>query len=532
MELGNQFGINMGNILTTSSALKTAKLKQDKAKREEDRDLAGIKLRKNALTKEHNLGVDDDLSSANDSVDAKYKNILGGDIGVSSDGSEEMKDFWTKDSKEQNAVEAEDREIDTLSDEELITANALAPKVAKELKDTAQKEADIANMTKFFKSSGLSDNEAQLRARGYSERIDKFSKSMREAKDYEKKEMREVSAQQSKYWYNMMETFKENPELANRQYKQKRVETIETIAELNKSDNPLAKKEAQRLQEIYDAQPPEFSMDFAGVSMAEANQKLTTADDIIKEQVATTKSTRDIEAERIKNQRTRYNKEHKPFVTTEGGFDYTNTWNEKQNKYIRGKGVRSNALLKQESANKGKSGTGNQAKTSQYQKDFTSREKQINSIMSGANIMNTSDKDKAIKEANIQLKVALEAFKRGDPNGYKIQFGEKDPLNEMSIRKKEVQKDSADVFPDGYHQLDSASKEKWKDTYITTGKSLPLKVKKGGVFSDDKVSLKNSMNKDTKKSNLPKNGTVFRDKSNNKVYKMINGEKVEMRKKG
>ncbi len=111
-------------------------------------------------------------------------------------------------------------------------------------------------MTKFFKSSGLSDNEAGLRARGYSERIDKFSKSMREAKDYEKKEMREASAQQSKYWYNMMETFKENPELANKQYQQKRVETIETIAELNKSDNPLAKKEAQRLQEVYDAQPP------------------------------------------------------------------------------------------------------------------------------------------------------------------------------------------------------------------------------------------------------------------------------------
>ena len=468
MGVANQYGIDVGNILSTTSMLKTAKLNQETKQIALEKDKSLERLTKTKLNKNRNV------------------------LNVKDEAEEELKTEPTSMPKSKNVLNTKVEpatQVDEKGTKNVFGDTKLPIMSDQEINDYAKNPQEY---DKLVAKTEL----AKLNQRQYQQKLATLQMTMPGATTEQRQQLAQASIEDLKTFSTMIVNANEVQRKKVEAHIDSQAQQLFSITQLPKEGT--ARKDAytqwrnnQIMQVPKDKQKdvmnkiPEWQ---DGVTANWIGEKIASSKDMLN-------AMNEIEAKKQAHLNTM------PKTVTFGDKDILYT--PKKEGGFSKKVKTSNALLKQDAVNRGKSGSGGSgAKTSQYQKDFTSREKQINSIMSGANIMNSEDKDLAVSNAGDQLISALKAFKRGDPNGYFIQFGNEDPLSKVAIRTKELKKKSF-PYPDGFYELKSSSQDAWKKTYATTGKKLPLSKKDGGFLGDDEYKLKNkNSNKKTDYSNV------------------------------
>jgi len=442
MPTGNRFGIDLGNILSQASTIKSAKLQQEKNALLLKKEEAGTKLKANVL--------------------AKRRNVLRAE-----EADESMQGGMEGGFAEQEP---------TLSEAEYREASSIAPEVAK----IQEEEAALA---KFYEKQGVPKDEALLRSGKHGKAIREFKKEYLISPAHIQEAMEDGVAQQGAAIQDILIMSKENPMAANETFLEYRKDVNEKIKELLKLESKglLPQKDkalSEKLQNSLDNTPESlikkdgtFDTTFLMTTLSTMSASLQTVESFQKGQTARAKAT--------------------------------------------------------ESA-KGKS-----VKIPQVQKDIFSIRRQIDSFKAGVNIMNEDFRGDAIKSATSHYKQKLTSFRKNEPEAYIREYGEiggaNDPLSGINQRDKEVNSKNYD-FPDGYSNLSEELKKSWKDYYTSTGDKLEIEVKDAGWFSSREAKLKDTKTeKKEPEKTEQKEGTLF--KEDGKVYKIIKGKKVEMRKK-
>jgi len=228
MPAATPYGIDLGNILSQASAIKTARLNLEAGEMGMEEKKAGIKLRENELSKE--------------------ANVLAGDQDT----------------------------MGILTPEEEIKLRARAPEVAKDIQATQQTQA----LARYFENRGATKEEATFRAGGFAKDLDDFSKEYRTKTEAEQQQIRNNIAQMGNQVQTVLETSAQNPQLANKMFTDYRSASDEQVKTLLRQGKIA---EADRLQADLDKMPKSlikadgsFDTEFLMLSLAKFNRMLTT----------------------------------------------------------------------------------------------------------------------------------------------------------------------------------------------------------------------------------------------------------------
>ncbi|RLI45229.1 hypothetical protein DRO61_10965, partial [Candidatus Bathyarchaeota archaeon] len=148
MALGNRYGIDLGNVLSAESAIKSARLNIKSRELQQEKEGAGRALRKNVLDVKSNVLAEKELSK------------------------------WEEHGLEGGYTEP----TETLPQEEINRLSSIAPEVAGQIEQTAQAQQRQESLTKYYESKGVPKEEAVLRASGFNKDIETFNKEF-QAKD-------------------------------------------------------------------------------------------------------------------------------------------------------------------------------------------------------------------------------------------------------------------------------------------------------------------------------------------------------------
>lgn len=189
---------------------------------------------------------------------------------------------------------------------EINRLQALAPEVAKELKQTAEQEQQKNAMIKYFENKGASKEEATMRVAGYSKEIDSFSKSMQTKTDAEKQQVRNDISRQGKAIQTVLETSKENPQAANKMFLDYRANAEQQIKTMLRNGNTkgadIIQAELDKIPQSLIKPDGNFDTEFLMLKLSQYNTMLTTDESYQKEQETATKQENLLSLEDMKQQ--------------------------------------------------------------------------------------------------------------------------------------------------------------------------------------------------------------------------------------
>ena len=227
MALANQYGINMGNILSTASNIQTAKLNNKLRNEKYNEYNAGKKLKVNYLAKEQGKPP-------------------------------------------------------VYSQSDIDTASAVNPDTAIAIQDKEKAEKFKTNLTQFYINKGLPKTDAEIMANGHANDIINFNKEYRLKSKDEQKKIRDNIAQMGATIQNIIEVAKTNPQDAEKMYQNYRNTQNDKIKELYKTGQT---KLADKMQEGLDKAPTtllnkdgSFNAEFPMLSLGKLNAMITDAD--------------------------------------------------------------------------------------------------------------------------------------------------------------------------------------------------------------------------------------------------------------
>ena len=243
----SRYGLDLGNILARASSIKSAQLNIKQKEKELDKQAAGEKLRRNVFAE------------------------------------------------------------DGLSPEEVQEYSVLAPEVAKDIKATQQKTAQVETMTNYYMKKGQSKEEANLRATGYADDIDNFDKEYRTKTKFEQEQIRTNISQQGQMIQSMMEVAQKNPQQANQMYQDFLANKNEQIKQLLRDGQTEI---ADKLQESIDKAPPSlikedgsFNAEFPMMTLSKYSTMMTNAETYDVQAKSYIKITEAEEKEKIRQKR-------------------------------------------------------------------------------------------------------------------------------------------------------------------------------------------------------------------------------------
>lgn len=249
MPIGSQYGIDMGNILSTESAIKSARLNRKGRELELEKETAGRGLRKNVL----DIGT----------------NVL------------KAKEF--KAGQESGLEGPMEQPIETLPQEEINRLSSIAPTVAGDIRKQEQTRQRQDSLTKFYEAKGVPKEEALLRASGYNKDIDTFNKEFQLKDEATQNNIKDNLAQQGQTIQNVLETSSENPQIANKMFTDYRANAEEQIKTLLREGKT---KEADAVQASIDKIPKSliksdgsFDTEFLMLSLSKISTSLTDAEE-------------------------------------------------------------------------------------------------------------------------------------------------------------------------------------------------------------------------------------------------------------
>ena len=254
MPATSQYGIDLGNILSQASNIKTAKLNRERNQLAMDKAKAGIALREDELNKQSNI-------LAQESVD---ESMQGG-----------MEGGYTE-------------PIETLSQEEVNKLSALAPEVSQNIAKTQQAQAQKESMKRMYMAKGESEDDATYKANLDIKDVADFDK-MYIAKDKAQKvQMRDGIAQQGRFIQTILETAQQNPQQANQMFTNFRTDQLKNINELRKNgrndEADQIEASLKRSPETLISPDGKFNAGFLTLSLGKLNSMLTTAESYEREQ--------------------------------------------------------------------------------------------------------------------------------------------------------------------------------------------------------------------------------------------------------
>jgi len=256
MPTGSQYGIDVGNILSTESAIKTARLNRKSRELKMEKEEAGTLLRKNVLDIGQNL------------LQSKEAMIAEGIEGPAP------------------------KPLETLSQEEVNRLSSIAPIVAGDIEKAEKVKQRESSLTKYFESKGVPKEEAVLRASGYNKEIDTFNKEFQAKDKVTQQNIKNNLAQQGQAIQTVLETSAQNPQAANKMFTDYRADTNEQIKSLLREGKT---KEADALQSSLDKIPSSliktdgsFDTEFLMLSLSKISTSLTDAESWEKQQTAET----------------------------------------------------------------------------------------------------------------------------------------------------------------------------------------------------------------------------------------------------
>lgn len=281
MPAGSQYGIDVGNILSQSSNIRTARLNRERNQLALDKEKAGIKLREDELDRKSNLLAEE----------ATDESMQGGMEGGYSEP------------------------IETLPQEEVNRLSAIAPEAAATIQKTKQDEANIANMTQFYVGKGDSKEEASLKAQGFAKEIQTANTAYMKVGEEVQGRMRDYYARTGNQVQSLMEVAKQDPMQAEKMYQTFLNGRNEEIKQLYKTGQTDI---ADKLQKTVDSSPNtlikdgRFNFEYTTLKLSQLDQILTNAETYDKDKVAQQK-----QADRIALEK---EKQKKPSKT--GGSDF------------------------------------------------------------------------------------------------------------------------------------------------------------------------------------------------------------------
>ena len=326
MEMGNRYGIDLGNILSTASALKTAKLKQNKMQREEDK--AGAKKR-NALAKIKR----DNTVKGDDSLEMD-------EVAEPTSGAIVNEEDYKPDSVNDSGSTGEVEEPTAPQPKKKKNTNVLGQKTT--MPELSEEEMqDYALDTESYEKMVQKVEGAKLIQRQYQQKLATLQMTMPNLTTEQRETMAQASINDFKQFVNMIDTAdtKQKAEIQ----KQLDIKSRKLFAITELPAEGAARKDAYaqwRNEQILSVPPeqqakvmksiPEWdnenTMNWIGVKLAENADIFNTMNDITAKSV---ENERKVKAETTKHLRS------KDEVLTEGDEDVTITptkkgWKEKK----------------------------------------------------------------------------------------------------------------------------------------------------------------------------------------------------------
>lgn len=259
MSVANQYGINVGNILSQASNIKTARLNREKNQLALDKTKAGIALREDALDKKSN-------ALAQENVDESLQGgIEGGYV----------------------------EPIETLSQEEVNKLSALAPEVSREIAQTQQAQQQQQALKRMYMSKGETEEDATFKSSMDIKDVADFDKMYQTKDKIQKTQIRDGVAQQGRMIQGLLEVAEQDPQAANQQFMNYRTDKLKQINELRKqgknAEADQIEKGLQRVPETLLSADGKFNASYLTLTLGKLNSMLTTAESYEKSQVAETK---------------------------------------------------------------------------------------------------------------------------------------------------------------------------------------------------------------------------------------------------
>jgi hypothetical protein len=254
--MGNQYGLDMGNILSTESAIKSARLNQKAKQLEIDKEEAGNVLRKNYLD-----------TATNTQKAKEFK--IGQEAGI--EGPMEQP-------------------TETLPQEEVNRLSAIAPDATANIQKQQQLQARQQSLKKMYVAQGESEDVADYKSNMDIKDVVDFEKMYVEKDKATQENIRNGMAQQGRYIDTIIKTSKQDPQAANQMFLNYKTDQLKNINELRKQGK---NKEADQIEAGLKRTPESlidangnFNVRYLTVSLGKLSSALTTAESYQKEQEA------------------------------------------------------------------------------------------------------------------------------------------------------------------------------------------------------------------------------------------------------
>ena len=326
------FANDFMNGMRTASALKTAKLNQEKKQRTMDKEDAGTELREVYAT-----GEEAELEASIGEVTNQLKDY----------SEEEIQWFADSEAVEEGEVEYEEdaprRKYNELKDKSqkindrkkrVNKIKALAPKVDAELIATAKQAKFKTGMKKRFIAQGVSPEEANLLANGSIDEIQKVEQWVKTANENDKMQRAEMISDVNTEISSIMEL---PPEQQQQSFQTKMQGLDVDIEEAEDSGNS---KRAKILKNIKKQMPTQFSNQWATNYIMTSTQKF----DVLKANLQSTNK---------KKEATHSATMNAPKVITVGDKDISYKPDNKTGVYKQDKEETSNSILKEKAKKSG-----------------------------------------------------------------------------------------------------------------------------------------------------------------------------------
>lgn len=228
MPVANRYGLDVGNILSQASNIKTARLNRDANELALKEKQAGIKLREDYL--------DEQTGITKDEIPIDEKNRL----------------------------------------------MALAPDVAKDIQKNQQLASQQESLKKMYMSKGEPEEIAAYKSQLDVKDVMDFEKLYANKDKENQAQIRDNIAQQGRMIQSVLETAQNNPQQANQMYMNYKADSLKTINELRKNGRNKEADELEtrmkRLPESLITPDGKFNAGFLTMSLAKLNSMLTTAE--------------------------------------------------------------------------------------------------------------------------------------------------------------------------------------------------------------------------------------------------------------
>lgn len=243
MPTGTRYGIDVGNILSQASNIKTARLNRERNELALEKTKAGIKLRERDLKRRSDALVDESAQGEGEGM------------------------FPI---------------ADEMPQEEVNRLQALAPDVAKDIAKTQQASKQTEALKRMYMAKGETEEDATFKSQLDVKDVIDFEKQYVDKDEANQALIRDNIAQKGQMIQSILEQAQTNPQQANQMFVNFRMDNLKTVNELRKAgknaEADQMEKGLKRLPETLITPDGKFNAGFLTMSLAKLDSMLTTAE--------------------------------------------------------------------------------------------------------------------------------------------------------------------------------------------------------------------------------------------------------------